>query len=501
MKKLFIFIIMLVGVVFGGILGGVLGGIGGSSGNAWAENMGGSGSAYDGTGGGLNTGGGSGGGGSGGVSENLPDIYIKAVNPGYTVDGVQNVGEMIEIGRKNSDTPISLAGYNIYYTNSSGNKALLADLSKYIWMTGETFILSLASSPGGELAPVQYTKTLAFKAGPLTLERDAEVVDSVCWTGKDGCFAAFNSANPTSLVRNLTTGEFGHLSSYNFLNSGVLVFNSGSDNDGLSGENVEKVSQCKGVVFSEILSYYESLQSEQFIELYNNGVESAVLDGCYIKYKNKKYSLSGMIKTEGYFVRYLTDFKLTKNPTTSNVLELVDADGTVVDKLEYFNGQRKGTSYALIGYDTNGAEIWKVTYAPTPGEPNNYQEYRTCEVGKVINEATGNCVKVTSLAEKICGEGKYLNILTGRCRKISDDSGGTKECKEGYYRNEETGRCRKIKENKGADYALVPETYKEESSFVALYLILGVVLAGGLYVGYEFRHEILKFFRKIKGRF
>lgn len=254
------------------------------------------------------------------------------------------------------------------------------------------------------------------------------------------------------------------------------------------------------MVFSELLSYYETFQSEQFVELYNNGVESVVLDGCYIKYKNKKYPLEGMVKAEGYFVRYLTDFKLTKNPTTSNVLELVDADGVVLDKLEYFNGQRKGTSYALIGYDGDGVEIWKVTYAPTPGEPNNYQEYRTCEVGKVINEATGNCVKVTSLAEKICGEGKYLNILTGRCRKIADDAGTLKECKEGYYRSEETGRCRKITENNGADYALVPETYKEESSFTALYLVLGVVLAGLLYVGYEFRYEILRFFRKVKGR-
>ena len=48
------------------------------------------------------------------------------------------------------------------------------------------------------------------------------------------------------------------------------------------GAEIEEISQ-----FSEILSYYETLQSEQFIELFNNGAESVQLDGCSLKYKNK----------------------------------------------------------------------------------------------------------------------------------------------------------------------------------------------------------------------
>jgi hypothetical protein len=206
-----------------------------------------------------------------------------------------------------------------------------------------------------------------------------------------------------------------------------------------------------------------------------------------------------MIAPEGYFAEFSEDLKITKNPSTSNVLELIDANGVVLDKLVYPNGQRKGASYALIGYDSSGGEIWKVTYAPTPGEPNNYQEFRTCEEGKVINETTGNCVKITSVMEKICGEGQYLNILTGRCKKY-DTEKGPKECKEGYFYNEETGRCKKLKENNGADYALVPETFKESSNFVALNLVLLVLLVGGIYIIYEFRHEIRKIFRKVTKR-
>ena len=427
-------------------------------------------------------------------AESVPEIYIKSVNPGYTINGVQNVGEIIEIARTDSDHEVSLAGWSISYINSSGNVAELAELSKYTWASGETILLQLASSPGSELAQVRYGKTLAFKAGPLSLVHDGAVVDSVCWTGKDDCYLSFDSKNPTTLARNLEFGNFEHVSNYHPDGDGIL-----KETFDDSGDLSEGVSQCKGVVFSEILGYYEILQNEQFVELYNSGHETVRLDGCSIKYKNKYYPLSGMIAPEGYFAKFSYDLKITKNPSTSNVLELIDANGAVLDKLVYPNGQRKGASYALIGYDNSGGEIWKVTYAPTPGEPNNYQEFRTCEEGKVINETTGNCVKITSVMEKICGEGQYLNILTGRCKKY-DTEKGPKECKEGYFYNEETGRCKKLKENNGADYALVPETFKESSNFVALNLVLLVLLVGGVYIIYEFRHEIRKIFRKVTKR-
>ena len=153
----------------------------------------------------------------------------------------------------------------------------------------------------------------------------------------------------------------------------------------------------------------------------------------------------------------------------------------------------------MIGYDEKGKEVWRVTYAPTPGAANNYQEYKTCEEGKVLNKETGNCVKVTAVKTKICKDGYYLNPLTGRCKKIQTAS--EKTCKEGYYLNPETGRCRKIKENNGADYNVEPENYEEESSFVAIYAVLGVVLLALGYLGYEFRREILKFFGRDFRRF
>lgn len=417
----------------------------------------------------------------------FPVLYIKAINPGYTVDGVGNVGEFIELARKSSDTPLSLAGTAVSYTNSSGNTSIIFEFPENSWMTGETLLLRLASSPGAELAAGNYTKTLAFKAG-IAILKNMEVIDEACWTGKESCQPEFKSSKPTALVRNELTGSFEHLTEYEPLYDEKSYM--------VEEDKIEAgTSQCRDLEFSEILSYYETSRDEQFIEFHNGSHEQLLLEGCKIRYKNKVYGLNGVVKADEYVVYNPKDFSLTKNPTSSNLLEVLDVDGSVVDSLSYPNGQRKGTSYALIGYDGAGKELWHITYAPTPGEPNNYQEYKTCETGKVLNRETGNCVKATAITEKTCKEGYYLNILTGRCKKVESQT--EKTCKDGYYLNPETNRCRKITENSGADYSLTPEDYEEKTSFVALYAVLGLLGLGLIYLVFEFRKEIGKFFSEL----
>lgn len=435
------------------------------------------------------------------INDRIPEVYIKAVNPGYTIDGKSNVGEMIEISRKHSDEVISLAGISVGYTNTSGEQTIV-EFSEHAFWAGETLLLRLASSPGSELANLTYkvkntSSGLTQSSGPVVLKKNSEVLDSVCWVdGQEGCYRKFKSGSGESLVRNLETGEF----EFKLLYEPMYEPESYYVEDSGMGE-VSGPSQCKGLEFSEILSYYETSKAEQFIELYNHGSEQVLLNGCVVRYKNKNHVLNGVVKPEGYFVYYPSEngFNLTKNPTNSNKLELIDTNGAVLDVLEYPNGQRKGTSYALIGYDSGGRELWRVTYAPTPGSANNYQEYKTCEEGKVLNKETGNCVKVAAVKTKVCKDGYYLNPLTGRCKKIQ--TAEEKKCKEGYYLNPETGRCRKIKENDGADYSVTPETYEEQSSFVAVYAVIGVIVVALLYLGYEFRREIWKLLGKVFRRF
>ncbi len=420
-----------------------------------------------------------------------PEVYIYAVNPGYTIDGVANTGEVIELRRSILGDPISLAGLSIGYTNTSGESIMLVEFPENSWLVGESILLRLASSPESELAAINYktTKTfrgVGFSAG-LELKRGDETIDSVCWTGKNDCYPAFKSSSPKVLLRD---------SPVTYIEVDSYTPDYDEKSYYVEEEEKEEIkSQCKGLVFSEVLSYYEELQSEQFIELYNSASEQILMDGCTLEYKNKSYPLSGIIKPETFYTRRLNDFSITKNPTNLGIISLIDTTGELLDKLEYPNGQRKATSFAWIGYQENGEELWRTTFLPTPGEANIYQEFRTCEEGKVINEATGNCVKPTIIKEKTCPEGQFLNPLTNRCNKIPVVT--TKTCKEGYELNPDTGKCKKIKVNNGADYSLATSTYEEKTSFIALYAVLGVVALGFIYIIYEFRQEIVKLFRKV----
>ena len=418
----------------------------------------------------------------------LPQIYIRAVNPGYTVDGKSNVGEFIELARADASTPLSLAGLVLGYTNSSGKTLTLLEFPENSWMTGERILLRLASSSADELADILYSKTLAMKAGPLELTLNGEVIDTLCWTGKAGCMAEFKSDAPTTLVRDGET----------FIHSTDYLPSYDPESPGYYEEkplDETPTPQCQNLRFSEILSYYESDKSEQFIEFYNPTSEQILLDGCQIKYKNKYYPLAGIVRADDYASYFPRDFALTKNPTTSNTVELIDTDGSVVDTLVFEHGQKKATSYAWLGYDQNGEEFWHYTYSPTPGTANNYQEFKTCEAGKVINEDTGNCVKPAQITEVVCGEGKYLNPATGRCKSYVTEI--EKVCDEGYELNPDTNRCRKIKTNTGADYELSEAEYNQKTSFVALYAIIGLAALSLFYIIFQFRHEIKKFFDRV----
>jgi hypothetical protein len=198
------------------------------------------------------------------------------------------------------------------------------------------------------------------------------------------------------------------------------------------------------------------------------------------------------VEPEGYFVRLLYDFSITKNPTTKNTIELTNAFGETISKLDYYNGQKKATSYAKIGYDANGESIWKNTFTPTPGAANIYQEYKPCEEGKVLSEETGNCVKPTTVIENTCKEGYYRNPETGRCKKITESTTTEeKTCKEGYYLNPLTNRCKKIVTNTGAEYPLQYQNNGQgASSFIALAAIVTLIVLAIGFVLFEFRHEI-----------
>lgn len=450
------------------------------------------------------------------------DLIIYAVNPGYTQTTssgkLSDVGEFIELLNL-TDAPIALAGYSIVYTNGSGNETSLFTFPDESYLAGKHLLLRYHKSPEADAADLTYRVSLAMKAGPLKLIYNDTIVDEVCWTGKASCESSFLSKTPSVLKRDLATGSFEHLAIDEYspdFNSGETRLILPPDSDDEDDPDLELENQtpphCQELEFSELLTYYVEDKSEQFIEFFNPTNSPVNLSGCKISFKNKLYDLNGVVEAGKYFAHYQSSqFTLTKNPKNPLILALIDADDSVVDEISYPNGQKKSTSYAKV-FDAAGNESWQLTYAPTPNAENVYQKFRTCEAGKIINEATGNCVKVTALKSSTatsssqtsalapCPAGKYRNPLTGRCKNI-ETSSTTKECAEGYERNPETNRCRKIKTpNDGADYALVPTTHSDQTVFIGIGIVVLIISLGLIYIVLQFRHEIARAARKTSQR-
>lgn len=175
------------------------------------------------------------------------------------------------------------------------------------------------------------------------------------------------------------------------------------------------------------------------------------------------------------------------------------------------------------------------TYDPETGEAT---VEKICNEGYYLNTETNRCNKektdsssssssstktsstVKNTETKTCPEGKVLNPATNRCKNrqtVKETTTGKtvttfnpetgeetteKICNEGYTLNEETNRCVKKKENKGEDYKLeVPELGSEEKKdFVAIGSVLAIVAIGVVLVIFQFRKEILTFFKRIVHR-
>ncbi len=445
------------------------------------------------------------------IEEKL-NVVIRSYNPGFSDP---YVGEFFEITRLSKNFT-SLAGLSVIYETSSGSEYPVYTFSDEDEMIGESLLLRLASSDevknandASLVADATYTRNMSQSAGRIKLNLGDETIDSLCWGLREtGCYAAFKSGKkdkPTTLVREITEEEIGD---FEFVEDYVPTYD--PEHPGLlHHEVVEEVVEpkCRTLEFTELYTYFETSADEQFIELFNNSDEVLEIDGCVLNYKNKNYILSGKVSASGFKVVHpLSDFgfTLTKNPTTSNQLKIIDVDGETVDKMTYYSGQRKGVSLAQIGHSSDGSKKWVQTYSPTPGADNTYQQFKTCPVGKVINLETGNCVNDTTLATTTlaaCPSGKYRNPLTGRCKSYATTASTTlKPCAEGYERNPETNRCRKIVQNTGAEYPAATGAYDEKKEFASIWTIATIVVAGIGYIAFQYKEEITGLFARKKAK-
>ena len=437
-----------------------------------------------------------------------------------------------------------MSAIRVIYTNSAGNTAGEISFAENLYLATDHLVLGASVSPQYSDADGPYyiynfgSAGLASTAGMLELYYGEEKIDELCW-GKLECgnnYAKFATKYEDNYSLKRCAEDCPDDAEYIFdkyypeLDIESIAEYPADEEP----ETPPSSPSCAGIKITEIYSYYSTDVSEQFVELYNPTPESISLDYCHIAYKNTDYPLSGELASGTYYAFQDSSLSLTKNPTSTNTVAVIDSSGNVIDSVDYPNGQKKGTSYALFDANMELA-FWRQTYQPTPGSPNIFQEFQTCPEGKVINPATGNCIKQTESNPQetatVCPEGKYLNPLTNRCKKIETEStlaackegyernpetnrcrkikGATapSACKEGYERNPETNRCRKIRENTGesTDYAPTPvdsgENYHSPKIFIALSAIVVAATVSGAYVIYQYRQEVKKAIKSFGAKF
>lgn len=270
-------------------------------------------------------------------------------------------------------------------------------------------------------------------------------------------------------------------------------------------------------VMCEFLSLNEISFSDpkKFIEIVNTTSKTIDLSDCALRRGNKYINMTGNLapgKIKSFDVQN-TELTQTNGSVNIHIYDILQKKNVAT---VYYKAKNK-TSFAWLKVD--GKESWYSTYAMTPGKKNVYQKFQTCEAGKHINEATGNCVKdpkppaeckadqyrnpETGRCKKIdsgttlkpCRADQYRNPETGRCKKIASDS-GLKPCKEGWERNPETNRCRKIPVGGEATHAVGPMTDENENRTWVLIGAIGAAAIAGLII-WQFHPEIKRFFERI----
>ena len=302
-------------------------------------------------------------------------ITIRAINPGYNTDVGKNTGELIEL-EKLTENEVDLSQVAIVYTAKStttggtGKSTVLYAFPDGSRMVGKSVLLRYLESPevsvpladSGDfstVADLTYDTSIAMY-GTLSLTRADDVISSVCWLGGNDCLPYFSttvkSRSYTTILRDSETGEYQHVNDPELLfvpgESGLYLPRDNFDNYGTdensandSGSDANPATlPCYGLIFSEILSYYDDDPAEQFIELYNSTSQEILISECLVRYKNKTYSIvlePTILSPDMYYVLYPhPTFRLTKNPTTENLLEITDKSGTVVSSLPIHMARR-----------------------------------------------------------------------------------------------------------------------------------------------------------------
>ena len=423
----------------------------------------------------------------------------------------RNGQEFIQL-HNNSGSDIQFQSLSVEWFNSAltsqgvfskTNKLFLADSFVLVKQGGSS--LDSDSSWGSS------TNKITPSGGKIIVGLDGEILSTICWGGvnETSCTEFIEIKDTEIFVNEKCVDICAEFDADNRF-GGIIDIDSGDDDN----NNGTEFNMCEYISINEI-SFSDP---EKFIEIINTTNKIIDLTDCALRRGNGYIYMDGELKPSEIKSFSVLDSNLTQTNGSVNIYVYDILQKKNVVTVAYKS--RSGTSYAWLTVD--GTEGWFSTYAMTPGAENIYQQFQTCEVGKHINVATGNCVKDPDPPAE-CAEGQYRNPATGRCKKLDSEktladcaegqfrNPATNRCKkiasgdelnpcaEGWERNPETNRCRKIPIGSEAAYAVGPIANNNESRMWAWIATGGIIVIMGI-IAWQFRPEIGRFFGRIYGK-
>jgi hypothetical protein len=463
------------------------------------------------------------------ADENLTEVGAENENEEITNDNDQDTNN--DNSQDQDDSPPNGVGKAIYISEVFA----FNDAEKYIELylssavSGGGYYLMTAASENGSLnAQLTFEisdsdeEFILLRAGQIPDNFDLKNLNRVIWL----CSASSTKNNcRTDHVDMFTYTKLGSTSyswSRDFEADGEIKLSQktpGADNQFNIDDEEEpepELDLCAYISLNEI-SFSEP---EKFIEIINTFDRTIDLTDCALRRGSINMILEGEL-TPGEIKSFdVTTSSLTQSNNSVNIYIYDLILGQKISTSTVAYKAKAGASYAWLSVD--GKEGWYSTYAMTPGKENIYQQFQTCEVGKHINVATGNCVKdpdppaecaenqyrnpPTGRCKKLdsdkalaeCADGQFRNPLTNRCKKIASDD-ELSPCAEGWERNPETNRCRKTPIGSEAAYAIDPVSNSSQDR-AWLWIGGGGALVLGAMIAWQFHPEIARLFVKIASK-
>ncbi len=210
------------------------------------------------------------------------------------------------------------------------------------------------------------------------------------------------------------------------------------------------VCVATNVVISEIMANPSGVDTDggEFVELYNAGAETALLENCLLTTdKVSDFELPSISLAPGaYFAVGLADKLLNGG---GKIMLVTGAYEETVEYPELGDDE----AWALINdtWQTTKLSTAGAANLPTPPEPevlpvNTVATPVLCAAGKFRNPETNRCKTIVETVSALlpCSAGESRNPLTNRCRKTSTSGSALVPCLPTQERNPTTNRCRNI---------------------------------------------------------